>query len=76
MNKNLDLLNLLVHSWIYERRTLHVMMVSCLLGFNYSGSANCNTGLYRARRFGDRIFTFNWCKKDLDFNQHWKKISL
>ena len=57
-------LNLLVQSWIYEQRTLHVMMMSCLLGFIFSGNANCVTGLYHAWRYGDRFYTFNCRKKD------------
>ena len=43
--------------------TLYVSMVSCMLVFIFSGSANCVTGLYHAWRFGNRFFAFN-CKKD------------
>ena len=37
-------------------------MVSCLLGFIFSGNANFVTGLH-AWQFGDRLFALN-CKKD------------
>ena len=38
-------------------------MLSCLLGFIFSGSANCVIRLYHAWRSGDRFFAFS-CKKD------------
>jgi len=40
VNKNRDLLNLLVQSGIYELRTLPVAMVPCLLGFNFIDHAD------------------------------------
>jgi len=42
VNKNRDILNLLVRSSIYVFRTFHVTMVSCLLSFIFSGNTNCN----------------------------------
>jgi len=41
---------LIVQGWIYEQRTLHLRIVYCLLGFIFSGNANCGTGLYHAWR--------------------------
>jgi len=38
---NRSLLNLLVQSWSFEWKTIYVTMVSCLLGFIFSGNANC-----------------------------------
>jgi len=64
VNNSGDLLNLLVHSWIYEKRTLHVTVVPCLHDFIFNGNANCVTGPYHAWRFGDRFFAFNCCKED------------
>jgi len=34
--------------------------------FHFSGNANFATQLYHARRFGDRFFALNVCKKDQD----------
>jgi len=45
-------------------KSLHVTMVSCLLGFIFSGNANCVTGLYRAWRFGNRLVALKYCEKD------------
>jgi len=36
-------------------------MASCLLGFIFSGNANCVTGLHYAWRFGNKLFAFNCC---------------
>jgi len=41
VNKNRDLLNLLVQSWICEQRACYFTTVYCLLGFIFSGHANC-----------------------------------
>jgi len=56
VNKNRDLLNLLVQSY--------VSMVSCVLGFSFIGNATCAAGLFHAWRFGNRFFAFHYCKKD------------
>ena len=39
-------------------------MVPWVLGFISSGNANYFTGLYHARRFGDRFFTFHCRRND------------
>ena len=70
VNKHWDFLTLLVQGWIYEYRTLHVTMVSCLFGFISSGNANCVTGLYQAWRFGDIFFAFNIVVKMIKIIQY------
>jgi len=47
-NKNRDLLYLLVQSWIYEERTLHIKTVYFLLSLFFIGNANCVSLLYHA----------------------------